>query len=69
MDAYYLKDDIRKDVNVKELINSKYSEEVLEGIKFLIGILITEGNITSYIDNIISKIPSEDYEIKLFCFY
>ena len=69
MDAYYLKDDIRKDVNIKGLLNSKYSEEVLEGIKFLVGNLITEGNITQYIDNIISKIPSEEYEIKLFCFY
>jgi hypothetical protein len=38
MDAYYLKDDIRREVNIKNLLNSKYSEEVLEGIKFLLGV-------------------------------
>lgn len=37
-DAYYLNDDIRMEVDIKELIKSKYNEEVVESLKFLLGV-------------------------------
>jgi vesicle coat complex subunit len=68
-ESYYLNDDIRSTVDLPSLLTSKYPQETVEGLRFLLGLLLREGDLNPFAPQIIMNISRQDYEIKALGYY